>query len=279
MKLGSFNSTTNHYECLRSLTPRELEKHVGFLPSLTEARDRLALFRMLDRNYAEWRSYLDRLLSATFREEVDVSEELNRLLLNYLTFAYSIQEHFSVSLRQRFKKEPKKLREYSDFIDRVCARSWAFAFVLDYRGYVQHVDLGIDRNHRTADGKSVRVEVVAQAETLLKRSRRWARSQLTAERGEIDLIEILKEFHFHMLKSYATFVVKFFFPELLPASEFYAGLTKEVRMRDPIARMIFFTKEPKSVKDETGKVSISMSAIFPPNDLLEEFGVKLPRRL
>ena len=107
MKLGSFNSTTNHYECLRALTPREVEKHVGFLPWLTEARDRLALFRMLNRNYAEWRSYLDKLLSATFKEEVDVSEELNRLLLNYLTFAYTIQEHFSVSLRQRFKKEPR----------------------------------------------------------------------------------------------------------------------------------------------------------------------------
>ena len=279
MRLGSFNNTANHYECLRALTPEELEKHLGFLPSLTEARDRLALFRMLDRNYDEWRNYLDRLLSATFKEEVDVSEELNRLLLNYLTFAYTIQEHFSVSLRQRFKKEPGKLAEYSGFIDRLCAASWAFAFILDYRGYVQHVDLGVDRNHRTADRKSVRVEVVAQAKTLLKGRRGWTRSRLTAEAGEIDLIEILKEFHHHMLTSYATFVVKFFFPELLPAAEFYSELTKEVHARDPIARMIFFTKEPESTTDESGKVSVSMSAIFAPNDLLKEFDVRSPSRL
>jgi len=86
--------------------------------------------------------------------------------------------------------------------------------------------------------------VVTQAKTLLKGSRRWARSKLRAERGEIDLIDILKEFHFHMLKSYATFVVRFFFPELLPASKFYGELTKEVRARDSNARMIFLPRSP-----------------------------------
>ncbi len=116
---------------------------------------------MLTRNYREWRNYLDRLLSASFTEDVDISEELNRLILNYLTLAYSIQEHFYVSFKQRFRKDLKKLEEYDDFIDRVSKASWAFAFILDYRGYVQHVGLAVTRNNRVASDTSVQIEVIA----------------------------------------------------------------------------------------------------------------------
>jgi hypothetical protein len=43
MKLGSFNRTTNHYDCLRALTPEELEKHAQLLPVLTGRLDRSVL--------------------------------------------------------------------------------------------------------------------------------------------------------------------------------------------------------------------------------------------
>jgi hypothetical protein len=243
MYVGSFNSATNHYDLTRELAPEEIEQYTKLKPFITEARNRFALFRILDRNYSEWRRYLDRLLSATFKEDVDVSEELNRLLLNYLTFAYSILKHFDVSFRQRFKKAPTKLRKYSDFLDRLCKASWAFAFVLDYRGYVQHVGLGIFRNNRAVNDTSIRIEIVANAKMLVSESTRgWKRSRLTVNSSEINLVAVLKEFHFQMLHSYAAFVAKTFFPELQPASEFYSNLTKEVRERDPTARMIFIAR-------------------------------------
>src|SRR5205823_4871862 len=183
-------------------------------------RDRLALFRMLSRNYREWRNYLDGLLSASYKEDVDISEELNRLILNYLTLAYSIQEHFSVSFKQRFRKDPKNLQEYDDFIDRLSKASWAFAFILDYRGYVQHAGLAVTRNNRVASDTSVQIEVIADAKTLISDRREWNRSRLTVENGEIDLVAILKEFHIQMLQSYGSFVAKTFFPELQSAAEF-----------------------------------------------------------
>lgn len=279
MQLGSYNSATNHYDSIRELKPEEVEQHLHFTPFLTEARDRLALFKMLNRNYQEWRGYLDRLLSARFEEDVDVSEELNRLLLNYLTFAYAIQTHFLVSFRQRFRKDPAKLRQYSDFIDRLCSASWAFAFILDYRGYVQHVGLGITRNSRTANDSSVSVQVVADAKTLLSESRQWERSRLTIAAGEIDLIKILKEFHVQMLQSYATFVAKTFFPEVEPASKFYARLTNEVRSRDPGARMIFYTEKPEVTTDERRKVSVRMNPVFVPNDVFAEMGIKVTTKV
>ena len=278
MQLGSFNRATKHYELIRDLTPEEIERHLAFTTFTTEARDRLALFRMLDRNYSEWKAYLNRLLSPAFKEEVDISEELNRLILNYLTFAYSIQMHFCVSYRQRFKNDPAKLSQYSAFIDKLCAASWPFAFILDYRGYVQHVGLGIGRNNRTVNDNSVRIEVGADAKILVSESRQWQHSQLSADKGEIDLIEILKRFHIQMLQSYAAFVAKTFFPELQPASEFYAALTKEVRQGDTIARMIFFCDKPDVQKGAAGELSVNMNFLFVPNDLFAELGIRVTQK-
>ncbi|HKP02410.1 MAG TPA: hypothetical protein VJU77_03525 [Chthoniobacterales bacterium] len=232
---------------------------------------------MLDRNYTDWRNYLNRLLSADFHEDVDVSEELNRLLLNYLTFAYTIQKHFAVSFRQRFKKQQATLKKYFDFVDRLCAACWPFAFLLDYRGYVQHVGLGISANSRTANDTSVRIKITASSKTLLAESRGWKRSGLTVERGDLDLVAILKEFHVQMIQSYATFVAKTFFPELHPAEEFYASLTREIQERHPNARMIFFTKKPEFTPGDGGKMSLNMNIIMVPNDVFGELGIKIER--
>jgi hypothetical protein len=275
MHLGSYDAARRHYDAFRDLTSEEVEQHRAFTRCLTEARERLSLFRMLNRNYSDWRNYLNRLLSADFREDVDVSEELNRLLLNYLTFAYSIQKHFDVSFRQRFKKQPAALRKYSDFIDRLCDACWPFAFVLDYRGYVQHVGLGISFNSRTANDTSVRIKVTANAKALLAESRQWERSRLTTEKGELDLIAILKEFHVQMLQSYAAFVVKTFFPELVPAAEFYARLTTEIQERHPTARMIFYQKKPEFISEEGGKKSLNMNFLMVPNDVFADLGIKV----
>ena len=95
--------------------------------------------------------------------------------------------------------------------------------------------------------------------------------------GDLDLIAILKEFHVQMIKSYAVFVAKTFFPELHPASDFYAQLTKEVHERDANARMIFFSEKPEFAPGEGGKVSVNMKIIFVPNDVFAELGIKVER--
>ncbi len=269
MQLGSFSAATKEYALIRELTHEEIETDTRFKKLVTEARNRLALFRMLDRNYADWRKYLDRLLSPNFIEDVDGIEELNRFLLNYLTFAYSIQEHFCVSFRQRFKKHPAKLREYSDFVDKLCQASWPFAFVLDYRGYFQHVGLGVESCCRTSSDTSITIKIVADAKTLLSDSRDWKRSSLTVDRGEIDVVATLKEFHHHMMKSYAVFVTKTFFPVLQPASEFYRNLMVEVQAKHPRGRTVFFVREP-TTKIVGAKRVLDMSVIFPPVNVFDE---------
>jgi hypothetical protein len=82
-----------------------------------------------------------------------------------------------------------------------------------------------------------------------------------------------------MLQSYATFIAKTFFPELEPASKFYADLTNEVWSRDRGARMIFYTEKPEATTDERGKVSLTMNPILVPNDVFAEMGIKVTARV
>jgi hypothetical protein len=51
---------------IRDLTAEEVEKHDIYSPTFVEARNRLGLFRLLDRNYKAWRDYLRSLLNAEY---------------------------------------------------------------------------------------------------------------------------------------------------------------------------------------------------------------------
>ena len=275
MKLGYWNQKRNHFGALRDLTAEELDKDNKYTPVCAEARNRLMLFRLLDRNFAAWRSFLDDLLAPRFKETDDVPEELNRLILNYLTLAYTIREHFEVSFNQRFRKDQRELEKYTQFLGKLCSASWPFAFILDFRGYVQHRGLAVGRYNRNVSDRSVTIDVVSNSKQLLEESRDWKRSNLDASRGEIDLIEVLKEFHMQMLQNYASFVVKVFFPELKSAAEFYSTLTEEAKRADPLARMVFYTGSPAWKPGEGGKASITLNMVFPPNDLCGELGIRL----
>lgn len=277
MKLGLHNQKRSHLEVIRDLTAEELETHKNHTKVVTEARNRLALFRMLERNYQDFRRFIDDLASLGHEDQGNDGEELDRLILNYLTFAYSIQQHFEVSFGRRFKRNQEEKDKYADFLDRLCDACWPFAFILDFRGYVQHVGLAVGNFKRNVSLSSVEVIVTADPERLTRESRQWQRSGLKEDSDTVDLVKTLHEFHIQMLQSYGNFVATTFFPELVPASEFYANLTEEAKRRDSGARMVFFTKEPDVTHEEGGKVKINAQLVFPPNSLFEELGITRPK--
>ena len=277
MKLGLHNHHRSHLEVIRNLTEEEIAAHKTHTKVATEARNRLALFRMLDANYREYREFVDDLLSVTYVDRHDDGENIDRLLLNYLTFAYSIQCHFEVSFNRRFKKDKAKKLKYSEFLDRLCAACWPFAFILDFRGYVQHVGLGVGNFKRTVTRSSVTVKITADPDRLTRDSQQWKKSGLKPDSDRVDLIEILHEFHIQMLQSYGNFVATVFFPELVPASEFYGALTEEAKRIDNGAQMVFFEDDPEVIREKGGKSRINAKAILPPNDLFKELGIVRPK--
>jgi hypothetical protein len=277
MKLLGLNKARSNLHFFRDLETNEIADHERFTPIIAEARNRFNLFRILGQNYAEWKSYVDSLLNAKTTHDGDEMLQLDRLLLNYLTCAYTIQEHFKVSFQRRFRKDQAKQKEYSDFINGLCKVSWPFAFFLDFRGHVQHCGLGIGEFHREVNATSVIVAITHDATKLVAENNTWLRSKLTGKEGKLELVTLLEEFHGRMLQHYAGYVAKTFFPELFSAAEFYNRLTEEVRRADPDFRMFFHSKE-LDMKTEGDKQTRNLHLKLVPNDVFAELGIVVTKK-
>lgn len=272
VQLVGFNKLRNNFAVFRKLEENEIAEHEKYTPIIAEAGNRFNLFRILAQNYSEWNSYVNSLLNATTSNTGNEMLELDRLLLNYLTCAYTIQEHFKVSFQRRFRNDEAKQKERSDLIEGLCKVSWPFAFFLDFRGHVQHCGLGIGEFHREVNATSVIVTITHDAAKLVAENRDWPRSNLTANHGKLELVPLLHEFHSRMMHHYAGYVAKTFFPELFPAAEFYSRLTEEVRRSDPGFTMFFHPGE-LDIKTEGDAHKWNLHLSLVPNDVFAELGV------
>ncbi|HTX22455.1 MAG TPA: hypothetical protein VMD27_11460 [Candidatus Aquilonibacter sp.] len=274
MKLIGYNEERKNFHLVRNLTDAEVTNYEKYTPIVAEARNRFKLFRILGSNFNEWTGYISSLLNSQVRNDENDWLQLDRLLLNYLTCAYTIQEHFKASFQRRFRKDAVKLKEYSDFLDKLYHSAWAFAFYIDFRGYIQHCELGIGNYQRQISSTSVKINITHDSAQLLADSKEWKRCKLTDKNGTLDLVKLLEEFHHHMLKSYGGYVAKSFFPELFPAAKFYANLTSEVLKIGPGFRMVFGEGEPQKTFEE-GKQQMQLQLKLVPNDLLAELGFSI----
>jgi hypothetical protein len=275
VKLVGYIRPLKDFRVFRDLTEEELKSHQTYAPVIGEARNRLKLFQILGHNYQEWSNYLNSLLTTKHGEHDEEMLHLDRLLLNYLTCAYTIREHFEASFQRRFRKDDAKQKEHEDYLNRLCTGSWAVAFFFDFRGYVQHVGLGIGFYGRDVSATSVTLTITHDASKLVAESRDWKRSKLSGVKGTLELVPLLREFHVQMLQNYAGFVVRTFFPELIPAAEFYSQLTREVQQSNPEFRMAFTEREPE-IRQEGVMTQIKYDLIHVPNDLFPEMGILTP---
>lgn len=259
-------------QVVRDLSPEEAVAHQRYTPLVGAALERLVLFKALSLNYNEWKLYIDSLLSAQPLGDEDARLNVNRLLLNYLTCAYTIREHFQVSLKHRFRNDPAKLKEYDGFIERLCDGSWATAFFFDFRGYVQHRGWGIEHYNRNVKRTAVTLTITCNAETLVTESRDWHRSKLKGSEGTLEIVPLLAQFHVQMLQSYARFVANLIFPEFGEAAKFYASLTHEALRDSKGYKMVFSKGEPK-IDNRGDRTAYEYKLTMVPNDLFREAGI------
>ena len=249
---------------LRDLTVDELKLDVFYRPVVAEARARFALFRLLDQNYQDWASHLNSLLSPLPLDDHAAALGLDRLLLNYLHGAYALRLHFETSFQQRFRTDSSEQKKYKMLVDQLGQTSWPFAFFLDFRGHLQHRGLAIGHFKRTVTPTSVVVELTWSGADLQKFIKDWPRSKLTASRGTLEIVPLVREFHARLMDNYAHIILKTFFADLVPAADFYKKLAAEVRHAHPALSMVF--------RDGVSKAA-DPKLVFVPNDLFAELGL------
>jgi hypothetical protein len=275
MQLIGFNSNGNNFHFVRDLTEEELTNHERHIPVFMEASNRLKLFRILDLSYKEWKDYIELLRKPGERNwDVDYLQ-LDRLMLNYLATAFTLQNHFKVTFDRRFKKVPEKSKAYVDFLNEMCRNYWEFAFFFDFRDHVQHRGLGIGRFHRQVFTDFSEVTIVYDSAQLFAETKGrncWDRCKLAGTEGELKLVEMLDKFHQQMLQIYGNYVATKFGIELIPAAQFYATLTAEVQKINPAFKMFFGVIVPEE-NSNPQRAKLSLKLI--PNDVLAELGLSI----
>jgi len=248
----------------RDLTAEELKQQALYKSVVAEARNRLALFRVLDENHRDWSEFLQSLLHPGPLDDEAVVLQLERRLLNYLTCAHHIRQHFEASFQQRFRTDSSEQKKYKMLLDGLTQASWPFAFFLDYRNCVQHQGLALGFFKRKLSPTAVSLEITLNAAELLNTTKDWPRSKLAASKGIMELVPLLREFHTQMMQKYSGIVIQTLFAELIPASDFYKKLAAEVTQKDPRLTMALRSGEPTAVDNKL---------VFVPNDLFAELGL------
>lgn len=274
MQLIGFNANGNNFHFVRDLTEEELSNHENYTPDFMDANNRLKLFKILDLNYKEWKDYINLLRKPGERNWDADYLQLDRLMLNYLATAYTLQMHFRVSFDRRFKKVPEKSKAYADFLNEMCRNYWEFAFFLDFRDHVQHRGLGIGGYSRQVFAEFSEVTIVYDSAQLFKETedRNWQRCKLTGNEGVLNLVELLDKFHQQMLQIYGSYVATTFAEELKPVVQFYAKLTEEVQKINPAFKMFFGAIVPEE-NSNPQRANLSLKLI--PNDVLTELGLSI----
>ena len=270
MYLIAHNSSTGTNHIIRPLSPAEIKFDDDAAPIYFEASNRLGLFSILKENYKAW-SHLVQELLAPASLVTPNQREFDRLMFNLLATAYGIIEHFETSFRRRHKKDSSKISEYKSFITQLCKSSWAVAFFLDFRNYVQHVELPIGNIHKSIRRDSVSIAITQDAQKLLKSSSRWPLSKLKAEMGSIDLISLTDEFYITFVQNFGGYVARLFSPELIEIDGFFRSLTNEVIKQYPNCIMGFLL-ENKHVRSGN-KVRFTTTYSERPNYVFEELGI------
>ena len=208
-QLAGWDAARGSFLELRPLSAQEVQFDEQARPVFAEAQSRFKLFRILDLNYRDWTAYHRTLLSPGSRKADDLLS-LDRLLFNVLAAAYGVFEHFEVSYRRRHKKSPEKLAEYDAFREKFFRNSWACAFLMDFRNYVQHVDLPIGAFNRNENTHSISISITQDARRLVAEYRGWKKSQLKPEHGELDLITLSEEFYHRLRQDFGAFMARCF---------------------------------------------------------------------
>lgn len=263
--VGITNPGTNIH-VVRPLTDDEKRKLTEYTKVLAIARSRFKLFAILRGNYKQWADYITSLLKPGGDLTDSEMIELDRLLLNFLSSAKSVLEHFKQHWTQAHRNTPRE-KEFKTYVEKLESGSWAFAFFQDLRNFTQHCGLPVGKYSRSHSGTSVTLSIGCDAGWLADNYKNWDKSKLTKAHGHIDYVVQTREYFVRLQQDFGKFVAKEFGPRLIEAHNFFAKLANEVAAAAPDAEFRLLT-EYRVIGDD-----VHCEFSTPPSDILKSLGL------
>jgi hypothetical protein len=182
---------------LRSLSEDDLQSLQRHNKLYFDARNRFRLFEIMKRNYGEWERFIKTLEDPKLRVSGDAMTELDRLMLNFLSSVSALFNHFKVHFC-RFAVGDDSKKKFDDYVRNLEKTNRTYAFLADFRNFVQRCELPVGHMQRTETGAGkVTLTVTTEASWLVENCsnwrRTWRRSRLTKDSGCFDLISMMKD--------------------------------------------------------------------------------------
>ena len=271
--LGGFrNDGTVSIHRLRALTKDEHRHYKEFLAITVKARNRFRMFKLLELNYRAWNSLIKALLRPETLHD-DEMLELDRMLLNFLTTARALLDHFTQYYVQTYQGTSEE-NKFGDHLELLGTKNWAFGFFQDFRNFVQHCGLGVCNYSKHVGHRSVELKIEADADWLLHHYNGWACCKLQHSHGKLDLITLTQDYYHMLMHSVGPFLARAFFPKLVEAHNFFAIIGKEVNDAAPGHKAVLIT-DAKLLTPDGKKINLQMTELQ--TDVFAHIGIKVER--
>lgn len=202
---------------------QELEHHKSLWIA---AKNRFVLFKILNRNYSVWVNYIHSLLTSGDNLNDDQKAELDRLLMNFLSSAKALIDHFKQHWVQKHRDSERE-KEFLDFTNRLCAEEWAFGFFQDLRNFTQHCGLPVGNYQRSCSDTSVELIIGCDSAWLCENYDGWKKSNLDSDDGFLNYVSLTRAYWARLNQDLGRFLSREFAPPLIDTHNFFANLQKE----------------------------------------------------
>jgi len=170
--------------------------------------------------------------------------ELNRLLMNYVYSTYSLREHLKTHIFRDFGRESEAAEMYGRFLHNVEQKSRSYAFMQDFRNYVQHCGFPVGKAFSKESINGRVLSLLYPKCDLLSNYAGWGKSRLREwPEAEIDLSAITAEYHEVIIKEFPAVILAAYGSEIGKNVAYFASLHDEAKNLESSAIAVMVTSE------------------------------------
>ena len=246
------NSFNMH--CIRELTSEQSAELEDFLAEFIKLRQRFTLLHVLDENHEALNSFISQLRAAGRYDANNTLSEANRHLMNYLSAAYSLRQHLGTALKRDFGRKSEQCSKYQTFLHLLEQKCFDYAFIQDFRNFVQHCGFPVGHLQLTREQTGNVVTINYAKADLLNEYDKWEKSDLrNRPETEFDLLLITQRHHRVVLNEFPVVIHASYGTNLDRIESFFLCLQAEARKIDQNAVAKLVTELPAN--PEQGRIT------------------------
>ena len=211
------------------------------MAEFNKLHQRFSLLHILEQNFSALNLFLRRLCEDSSFNSYKAHSEANRHLMNYLSSGYALREHLEKAVKRDFGRKSKELFRFEGFIEYLERTSFEYAFLQDFRDYVQHCGFPVGEMQLTSD-KHGKILTLTYSKTALLTDYKtrgkdaWSKSNLpNRHETEFDLIALVKKHHLVAMAEFSIIIQDFYVENLNRIEEILSGYDAEAKNIEPNA--------------------------------------------